>query len=251
MKRNLMAIILALCLLGISLAGAEGSLPSPGEAQGQDPGKAIPEMVTFGRYPQTAGGKDKTPIEWLVLDYDAANNRALIISRYGLAAKPYNAKLTEITWEDCTLRTWLNKDFLKTAFTAQEQEGILLTDVDNSRSEGAGWNNKGGNNTQDRIFLLSAAEAKKYLGVTWDNSNNMKGRISPTAYAQKAGAWTSDSNKTSEGAAAGLWWLRSPGDRQDLAVTVMEDGTFNYIYVNSTAYCVRPALWISLESGIF
>ena len=213
--------------------------------------KEVGSYVTFGRYPQTAEGNDETPIEWLVLDYDAVNNRVLLLSRYGLDAQPYNTEYTSITWEKCTLRTWLNGAFLNKAFTAQEQKGILTISVDNSDSQGYGkWRTNGGNNSQDRIFLLSYAEANKYLGVTYEDRENTKSRVAPTAYAIKQRAYIARS-KTADGAAAGWWWLRSPGDYQGLAASVYRDGSLNSNYVGSGSGCVRPALWINLESDIF
>ena len=214
--------------------------------------KTVGCIVTFGTYPQTASGTDKTPIEWLVLDYDAASNSALIISRYGLDTKPYNTEFINITWEKCTLRTWLNNDFLNAAFTTQEQKGIILTAVDNSKSQGySSWSTSGGNNTQDKVFLLSYAEANKYLGVTYENSNNTKSRVAPTAYALKQGAYTDSSKKTADGTAAGWWWLRSPGFDQRRAAAGYTDGSLSRSDVNAGSGCVRPALWINLESDIF
>ena len=216
------------------------------------PYKTVGGIVTFGAYPQTAGGTDKTPIEWLVLDYDAVNNCALLLSRYGLDAKPYNEKWVNITWEKCTLRGWLNGEFLKKAFTAEEQKGILVTKVENgSRQCYSGWSTSGGKDTEDRIFLLSYGEANKYMGVTYKDRNNTKSRVTPTAYAIKQGASTSSRNKTAEGTAAGWWWLRSPGDDQDYAADVDIFGSLRYSGVDSGSGCVRPALWINLGSGIF
>ncbi len=214
--------------------------------------KTVGSYVTFGHYPQTAGGKDKTPIEWEVLDYDAKNNRTLLISRYGLDAQPYNKERIEITWEKCTLRTWLNGTFLNKAFTEVEQKGIVLTEVDNSASqEYSEWRTKGGSKTQDRVFLLSYGEANKYLGVTYDDRKNTRSRAAPTAYAVKKGAITSGSDKTADGTAAGWWWLRSPGYLQLYAAFVFTVGSlFNYD-VNLDSGCVRPALWIDLNADIF
>ena len=56
----------------------------------------------------------------------------MLISRYALDVKPYNTQRVDITWEQCTLRAWLNNDFINTAFTTDEQAAILLTNVDNS-----------------------------------------------------------------------------------------------------------------------
>ena len=127
----------------------------------------------------------------------------------------------------------------------------METEVDNSEGQGySGWNTCGGNNTRDRIFLLSYAEANKYFGVKQYDSNNTKSRVSPTAYASQQGAWTSSSEKTADGEAAGWWWLRSPGSVQSLPARVHSDGSlfFNVIFESG---CIRPALWINLESGIF
>ena len=211
---------------------------------------SVGNYVTFGHYAQTSAGNDSTAIEWLVVARDG--QKALLLSRYGLDAKPYNTEYTSITWEKCTLRTWLNGTFMNKAFTAQEQGGILLTNVDNSKSQGySEWSISGGNNTQDKVFLLSYAEANKYLGVTYENSNNKKTRVAPTAYALKQGAWTSGGNKTADGTAAGWWWLRSPGGDHYSAADVSADGSLSSRHVDYISGCVRPALWINLESGIF
>lgn len=142
----------------------------------------VGNYVTFGEYPQTTAGEDMTPIEWLVLARDG--DKALLISRYGLDAQPYNKDHTSVTWETCTLRTWLNGTFYNKAFSSAEQAAILTTSVDNSKYQCySGWSTNGCNNTQDKVLLLSYAEANKYFGVTYDNRRNTKSRVAPTAYA--------------------------------------------------------------------
>ncbi len=218
------------------------------------PYRTAGSYVTFGTYPQTAAGDDSTPIEWQVLDYDKKNHRALLLSKYGLDVQPYNTIYTSITWEKCTLRAWLNSDFLNKAFTTQERMAILTTNVDNSLSHGySGFNTDGGNNTQDKVFLLSYKEANKYLGVTYFDRNNTKSRVLLTAYAIQASAFTFASNRTAEGTAAGWWWwwLRSPGSYQPLATGVDPYGSLLLNHVDNTTGGIRPALWINLESDIF
>ena len=223
-------------------------------AAARDEKYSVGNYVTFGHYPQTSGGNDSTEIEWLVLARDG--NKALLISQYGLDAKPYNEKFVDITWEKCTLRTWLNGAFLNKAFTVQEQTGILMTNVDNGSSQGySKWSTSGGNNTQDRIFLLSYAEANKYFGVQHNSvagsDNNTKSKVAPTAYTIEQGAYTSSSYKTADGSAAGWWWLRSPGYFQYNAALVFYGGSLYSDNVFIASGCVRPALWINLDSGIF
>ena len=209
-------------------------------------------IVTFGTYPQTKEGTDQTPIEWIVLEYDEANHRALLLSRYGLDAVPYNTEIKDITWEECTLRAWLNGEFLNKAFSTEEQSAILVTNVDNSKSQGySEWDTDGGNNTQDRIFLLSYTEANQYLGVTPDDRDNTRARVAPTAYAVAQGAYADSNSQTVDGEPAGWWWLRSPGYFQFFAAYVKYDGSLYHDYVDYDRGVVRPAFWLNLESDIF
>lgn len=212
------------------------------------------KCIVFGHYPQTKDGKDNTPIEWLILERDGLN--ALVVSKYGLDAQPYNISCTDVTWEKCTLRTWLNDTFYNKAFSADEQAAILTTNVDNSKSQCySGWNTSGGNNTQDKVFLLSYAEANKYFGVEyWQNNgatDKVKSRVAPTAYAIAQGAGKTSSYKTVDGIDAGWWWLRSPGPYPDRAAYVLTDGSLHYSGVRGDSGSVRPALWVNIESKIF
>ncbi len=237
--------------LGIKEEAEDGTdFPAGAVSDPQGAPLSIGGTVTFGHYPQTASGNDSTPIEWVVLDMK--DGKALLLSRYGLDVQPYNTEFANVTWEKCSLRTWLNGTFLNKAFTVREQTGIVLTKVDNGAGQGySGWRTSGGNDTEDRIFLLSYEEANRYLGVTYRGRDHMEPRAAPTAYAMMAGAYTSSSNNTAEGAAAGWWWLRSPGDRQYIAADVHTDGSLNYNSVSIVSGSVRPALWVDLESGIF
>lgn len=210
---------------------------------------AVGNYVSFGTYPQTKAGNDATPIEWLVLARDG--DKALLISRYGLDAQPYNTDYTSVTWETCTLRTWLNGTFYNKAFSSAEQAAILTTDVDNSKNQCySGWSTNGGKNTQDKVFLLSYAEANKYFGVTYNNSSNTKSRVAPTAYAIAQGTGK-NSSKTADGIDAGWWRLRSPGVTRYDAAYVSTDGSLYANRVNVGSGSVRPALWVNIEKEVF
>lgn len=118
--------------------------------------KVIPgDTITFGRYPQDFEGTIE-PIEWIVLDKQ--DDKVLIISKFGLDAKPYNDVWTDVTWETCSLRSWLNKDFIKKAFSTEEQKIILDTVVVNddnpiySKEDNYDVHIEGGNDTIDKAF---------------------------------------------------------------------------------------------------
>ena len=194
----------------------------------------VGDVITFGEYKQDHGiGNGKKPIEWIVLDRNGS--KALLISKYGLDTEPYHTEDTAVTWEACSLRKWLNNDFLGNAFTEREQKAILNTDVDNGQGNPL-YNTDGGNRTQDRVFLLSWQEACKLYFP--DNASRT---IKPTAYAAALRAYTDADNGN------GWWFLRSPGKDQLNAAAVCKDGRISTIRVGAKG-CVRPALWVQLES---
>lgn len=112
------------------------------------------DTVTFGKYPQATSTAED--IEWIVLDVDSANSRMLLLSRYVLDAKSYHTENVFVTWEKCSLRTWLNNDFLNAAFGNSEQAKILLSHLNNPGNPY--FYTTGGNATDDKVFLLTIAD---------------------------------------------------------------------------------------------
>lgn len=177
----------------------------------------IGDSYTFGTYEQDNNiSNGKEDIEWLVLAKE--DNRILVISEYALDCQQYNTSDTEVTWESCTLRRWLNNDFINAAFSADEKTMISTV-----------------NATKDKVFLLSIAEAKKYL-----TSGEAK-KCVPTSYAIAQGSNTG-SSYPKDGAATCSWWLRSPGIVSQGGFVSDERG----IHVDWDDYAVRPALWINI-----
>lgn len=132
--------------------------------------------VVMGEYPQNCG-LEKEPIEWIVLKEE--KNRCLCISKCLLDTKPYHNLSENVTWKDCTLRNWLNHEFLTTAFSDEEREKILLSDVANPAQ-----------NTQDYIFLLSFDEIEEYFDDEVEDYVAYEERGAYTTdYARKQGAW--------------------------------------------------------------
>ena len=198
--------------------------------------KANPgDTVFFGAYEQdnnTSNGKED--VTWLVLAKE--NNKIFVISEKGLDCQPYNIEqYANVTWETCTLRKWLNTDFINSAFSSDEK--IKIPTVTVSADKNPGYSANPGNATQDQVFLLSITEANKYF-----NSTGAR-QCEPTDYAVANGTWESDSGNFC------WWWLRSRGYGQGSAARVSGGGI-----VSSAGYdvdynngAVRPAMWISLE----
>ena len=193
----------------------------------------------FGSYEQdnnTENGKED--IEWLVLAKDG--NKAFVISKYALDCQPYNTLETDVTWETCSLRKWLNETFVGNAFSLDEQNRIQNTTVPAGKNPF--YSTSPGNDTTDKVFLLSIAEVNKYF------SSDEARMCVPTAYVIAQGAYTSSSDSVG-GKATCFWWLRSPGADLDHNAGVYCDGFVNRngAVLNHDA-AVRPALWINLES---
>lgn len=198
----------------------------------------VGDVVYFGAYEQdnnTPNGKED--IEWQVLA--KADNKILVISKYALDCQQYNTSYTDVTWENCSLRKWMNGTFLNNAFSAEEQ-----AQIQNNRTVSAyinqnpEYSTKPGNATTDKVFLLSINEAKKYF------SSDSARQCQPTKYAIANGAYVNSDNGNC------WWWLRSPGHFQDDAADVRSGGSVSYVGddVHLDYSCVRPALWINLDS---
>ena len=195
----------------------------------------VGSYINFGAYEQdnnTSNGKEE--VEWLVLE--VKDGKALVISKYALDCQQYNTSYTDVTWETCTLRKWLNNDFLDAAFSADEKAMIPTVTV--SADKNPDYSTNPGNATQDQVFLLSITGANKYF-----NSDSAR-QCEPTDYAVASGAYVNSSNGNC------WWWLRSPGNYRTSAAPVDGDGDV-YEFGDCVIYdyiAVRPALWIDLNS---
>ncbi len=149
-------------------------------------------------------------------------------------------------YKESHIRSWLNDSFYNTAFSTEEKAIIQTTTVDNSAvSTGYNPNQYASANTNDKVFLLSYAEATSAnYGLNTDASRQLK----PSAYAQSQGVYTSTSNGNS------MSWLRSPIGPEAYSASVARGvdsgGSVDCDnYVNGTHSGVVPALWISLQGN--
>ena len=179
---------------------------------------SIGDTCIFGSYEQDGNTSNGTEaIEWVVLANEGY--RVLLISKYGLDTESYNETHKDVIWKNCTLRKWMNDTFLNEAFNEEERQQILWTNVtaDNDIDPT-------GKDTEDKVFLLSVPEAKKYFS-------------SADARCCKAPAYANGNV---------WWWLRSRGENCLLAAYVDRDGDVDEdgCDVDCDVW-VRPALWIT------
>ena len=174
----------------------------------------VGDRVALGAYEQDNDASNgKEVIEWRVLA--KKSDKAFLVSVKALDCGEFdgsNARTKE--WNSCSLKTWLQGTFAEEAELGKYK---------------------------DDLTLLSVEEAKKYFASDDDRM------CAPTAYAVAQGAWQSDSNMV-DGVGTCYWWLRSPGDTQDIAADVYTYGNVDADgdYVVDDDDAVRPALWVNL-----
>ena len=205
---------------------------SSSQEKDKDPEYKVGETIEFGNYPQDKDGTEK-PIEWIVMKNEG--NQVLLLSKYVLDAKSYNEEWEDVTWETSDIRQWLNNEFYTAAFNKSEKAKIQTSLIKNEDNSEHGTS--GGNDTEDKVFLLSEKEAETLF------SNDDERIAKATGYAEKSGA---DVNEEK----AAWWWLRSPGDDSDSAAVVYYDG---WVYGDGGSVSinddgVRPALHLNLQS---
>ena len=196
----------------------------------------IGDTVVFGSYEQdndTSNGKEE--IEWVVLDKQ--DNKILITSKCALDYKEYNNSTVNITWETSSIRSWLNDEFYNEAFNTNEQ--IFIEETLNVNEGNSKYGTDGGNDTNDKVFLLSVSDVEKYF------DSKVSRKVAPTNYVVNIRKLSS---KFSSDDSVG-YWLRNTGYKQYCAAYVYSDGDIltsgGRVYDYSG---IRPALWINLES---
>ncbi|EOS46213.1 hypothetical protein C810_02312 [Lachnospiraceae bacterium A2] len=202
----------------------------------------IGEHMNFGNY-------QGAEIEWRVLDVKDGN--VLLLSEYGLDVKPYHdSASSDISWEACSLRQWLNGEFYESSFTDEEKKKIMLSTSEGFPEYNAGVAGGGYSyferETEDNVFLLSYTEACHYISSEMANEGNSVGLCYPTEYAKSS----PDIDIYHD--ACG-WWLgagfRGYAD-QCRQFVVSPYGKINAEEdASSTKYAVRPAMWIKWQEG--
>ena len=225
------------------------------------------DLIKFGKY------------DWRVLDVQ--NGKALFLSERVIEKRKYHGEFAGVTWETCDLRKFLNGEFLE-RFSAPERAKIAEAKVINS--DNPWFKTPGGNDTLDRVFLLSLDELVRYFGdsgqlnsETPDDNDLINDRFNPLRIAVNA------KDKPLH------WWLRSPGSSNEYDESKLppeERGrsycaasvdTYGRIYVrgfsvnngvindadfeiygssrsdqkfdaDSHSWFIRPAMWLTLEN---
>ena len=141
-------------------AEVEGELKAISDSQ-------IDDVVIFGRY------------TWYVTD--KTDGICTLLCQGPVANMPYNDSKDDITWENCSLRRWLNEDFYNSKFSDGEKAAIVTTH-NTFTEDDFHYETDCGNDTADKVYLFSYTEAIAVRDDTRDCGID--------------------------------WWLRSPGKYQ-------------------------------------
>lgn len=170
---------------------------------------AVGNTVTFGNY------------DWYVIA--KTDTTATLLMKDVMEKKAYHSggNGSGITWADCSLRTYLNNTFYN---SFSDTERAMIAETTCPVPTNPDYSTNAGNETKDKIYLLSIAEAQAI-------ANN-----------SALGASVLKSEPSS------VWWLRSPGDISGRAAAVGSDGSLitsgNYVGI---ADGVRPALNLEFD----
>lgn len=222
----------------ISSASSSASAASPAPARPLTPAVALKagDKVTFGHFEQDNNeGNGKEAIEWEVLDVNG--EYALLLSANVLAFRTfYYDSYAGVTWETCSLRGWLNDNFLSDAFSADERSQIRTTRLVNGNNSAGVL---GGNDTSDKVFVLTVDDVNKYLPTV----EKRRARASETV---RRGNWKLDDLDYV------WWWLRTPGlgtkGKTTNAFATVPGEVNDMGELVSSCSGVRPALWARLTS---
>lgn len=162
---------------------------------------------------------------WIVLDKQGG--KTLVIARDVLEQQPYHTVSEDITWEQCSLRRYLNGTWLDSTLNEVEKTIVAETTIETPSNPKYGI--RGGNTTTDKVFLLSLQETERYLAGSVDllKAKNV-------------------------GSGEYVWWhLRSPGEATYVAASVTSGGLIDYhgtaADVTDMTGGVRPAMWLKLN----
>lgn len=169
----------------------------------------------------TIGTFNKQKIQWIVLQ--DSGKYILIITKYAIKRMPYNDELCYITWDKCSLRSWLNNEFYKEAFNNDERKKIQKMRIPSEIIKDQEFDPSG--ETEDYISIMSIREYEHLFGkvLHWKCKTYPPEKIPVQC------------------------WLRNNGLNERHAAFIGRSGAVHEggSFVNSPRNGVRPIMWIS------
>ena len=192
------------------------------------------DIVRLGNWPN--GGEK---VEWIVLE--RKTNKVLLLSKDVIDFQKFNDNKDFTTWENCTLRKWLNSVFYIQAFDDYERKLILKTGFEKTKVEISGSGDPTCKRFHDRVFLLTESELNCYI-IDRDEKS-----FKSVEYTHPIADIKVDRNCID---ARGFcsWWLRSSRSNKALEFTPFYDLGISYHVEGTLKNGVRPAIWINMNN---
>ena len=238
--------------------------------------KKIGDIIELGSWRYEADGTER-PIKWQIMKI-GEDGTAILLSCYAVDNHAYHSTNIDITWAEIDIRKWLNEEFYKNAFTKEEKKRIIPAILENNDNKGEftqeyvdywkrrganggallckhwqsrrgqKWHTKGGEDTTDKVWLISLDDMKKY-GRIFKTDKDRPLKPTPnmcTRYKYGQSEYAKKYNCVGNC----WWWLRSPGYTQDYAAIVRITGFVYPLghFVDDDTGAVRPAMRINLKN---
>ncbi len=187
------------------------------DAPASIPAAEVGSTVELGKYEQDNDEENGAePIVWRVVSVDG--DRALLVSDKALDCMEFTDNVEDVSWENSTIRAWLNGEFFDAAFT--DGDAAVINEA---------------NGSGDKVFLLSKEEVAENFATAAD------ALCAGTEYAYAQGLF-----ETSGGGC--WWWLRTPGTDDGAVAGVDGNGIVNEAG-NTARYIkhgIRPAILVNM-----
>ena len=183
------------------------------------------EIVFFGINQRT-----DQPKKWIILKVFEKDHTALLSSLESAGTVPYHSNSREqVSWADCSLRKWLNSDYLSDFRTA---------DFHAIRKNHTPASESGSETVEDDVFILSREEAGDLFED--DAERTLHDESADQRYRLPWESWREPSR----------WWLRADAVYDDMRNETMvpvcdEKGNLdNCRSVSTRKNGVRPCMWV-------
>ncbi len=204
--------------------------------------------------------------EWRILE--KKEGKMLILKELVLPCQAYHEADDErVTWENSEMRAYLNGEYFNN-FSAREQSVIVSTTV---KTADNAWRDqvlkyrhydtdgKAGEDTDDKIFVLSIEETVKYFGdsgrilrpVIDEDEDDYDEEYYTDGIGELHDEFSESRMAENEDGEASGWWLRSPGFGHCDTAVVTEDGIIcisgwdlDDVDDECCVFGARPAMWI-------
>ena len=238
----------------------------------------VGDLVCIGSYDTFPYNEETEPLFWRVLDKQDGKLLILcdkLIDSYAFNTDPTQQIDDSVTWENSSVREFLNNDFLDKMFTDEEKALIQTAHVENKQAndklleQWGSWEDRDGKpyswqtkqergddpDTEDKVFLLSYQEILKYFGEPTEDYDGDGGY--PFDAMKANPKWKALVTQTVDYNAigyydhenyCGAWMTRTLSSSNGTMITyITSEGEVFNNYTFDPMF-IRPAMWVSIDN---